>query len=147
MSYVTLTGDPETLATFDDEISDRLNDALRINAEYLLEVMKGLTPVRTGETQASLGIEEAWLEYDVGSDSPVFQWLDEGTQGHGPIIPRNAQALHWTEGGEDIFAKYVLYVSGIEALNIRETALEMAEPVMDANIEEAIDAAWSDAGE
>lgn len=147
MSYVTLTGDPEALAAFDDNLPDRINDAMRINAEYLLEVMRGLMPVRTGETRDSLVIEEAWLEYSVGSDSPVFQWLDEGTAGHGPIVPIYAKALHWTEGGEDIFAKYVLWVSGIEALNIRETALALAEPVMDANLEAAIDAAWSDAGE
>ena len=132
----------EELDLFDARVGEKLDEALRRGARYLAEVMKELTPKRTGETAESIGVTEAYLDYDVGSDSPVFNWLDQGTTGHGPIIPRNAQALRWEEDGGEIFAKYVLFVSGIEALHIIDGAMELAEPGIQADIEMALDAAW-----
>lgn len=144
MSYFTISTDlvEADMDVFDERISEKLDEALRRNAYYLAEVMKELTPKRTGETAESIGVTEAWLEYDVGSDSPVFNWLDQGTAGHGPIIPRNAQALHWTDEGGEVFAKYVLFVSGIEPHNIIDGAMDLAEPAMQVDIEMALDAAW-----
>lgn len=146
---IIIDGDPaELAAAFDSELSDMLDQALRVNAEYLAEIMKQLTPVRTGETQASIGVGEGYLEYEVGSDSPVFGWLDEGTAGH-IVEAVNAQALHWHDIRADtskteFFAKWV-WVSGIEPLNIMDTAVNIAEPAMDANLELYMDASFDKA--
>jgi hypothetical protein len=147
MDYgVTLSEDPQLfLEGFDDAVMNKVDEVMRSNAYYLAEVMKELTPRRTGETAESIGVDEAWLEYDVGSDSPVFGWLDQGTSGHGPIVPVNAKALHWTDEAGEHFAKYVLYVRGIEPQFIIDTAMEMAAPVMDGQMELALEAAWSEA--
>jgi hypothetical protein len=146
MSYVTIDGNPELLASaFDDDLSEMLDEALRSNAYYYAEVLKEVTPKRTGETAESIGVEEDYLNYGVGTDSPVFAWLDEGTEGHGPIIPRTAQALHWVDEAGEHFAKYVLWVSGIEPMNLFETALEIAEPAMDLNLEQYMDMAFDKA--
>lgn len=145
--YVTISADPAAFLTeFDDNLGNEVNNAMRSNAYFLAEVMKGLTPVRTGETRDSIGVDEAWLEYDVGSDSPVFGWLDAGTEGHGPIIPVNASALHWFDESGEHFARYITYVTGIEAHNIIDTALDMSGDVMDANLALYIDAAWDESG-
>src|SRR3990167_7470116 len=132
----------EDLNLFDERLGPMLDEALRRGAHYLAEVMKELTPKRTGETAESIGVTEAYLDYDVGSDSPVFGWLDQGTSGHGPIVPRNAQALHWEDEGGEVFAKYVLFVSGIEPHHIIDGAMELAEPGIQADIELALDQAW-----
>src|SRR3990167_10445102 len=128
----------EDLNLFDERLGPMLDEALRRGAHYLAEVMKELTPKRTGETAESIGVTEAYLEYDVGSDSPVFGWLDQGTAGHGPILPRSAQALHWEDETGEHFARYVLYVRGIEAHNLINAAMELAEPGFQANIELAL---------
>ena len=147
MSYVQIDSDPEAmLAAFNDDLSEMLDEANSANAEYLAEVMRGLTPVRTGETQASIDVfDEGDGSYAVGSDNPVFGWLDEGTAGH-IVEPVTAQALHWFDIRADtdkteFFAKWV-WVSGIEPMMITETALDLAEPTMDLTMESFMDAAW-----
>ena len=146
ISYVTIDGNPEELmSAFDSELGDMLDEALRNNAYYYAEVLKEVTPKRTGATAESIGVDEGYLEYGVGSDSSVFGWLDSGTQGHGPIVPVNAQALRWMEDGSEFFARYVTYVTGIEPMNLFETALDIAEGPMDANLELFMDAAWDKA--
>ena len=132
----------EDIDLFDQRITEKLDEALRRGAYYAAELMKELTPKRTGETAESIGVTEAYLEYDVGSDSPVFGWLDQGTAGHGPILPRSAQALHWEDETGEHFARYVLYARGIEAHNIIDGAMELAEPGIQADIELALDQAW-----
>ena len=149
MSYVSIDGSPEQLASaFNDELEDMLDDTLRSNAHYLAEVMKQLTPVRTGETQASIGVEEGYLEYGVGSDNPVFGWLDEGTSPHF-VAPVTAQALHWHDiradtDSTEFFSKGHI-VGGIPALNIIENAMALAEPAMDLTLEQYLDMAFEKA--
>lgn len=137
------------MAAFDDDLSEMLQQANEANAEYLAEVMRELTPKRTGETAASIDVmDEGGGSFAVGSDSPVFGYLDEGTAGH-IVEAVNAQALHWFDiradtGKTEFFAKWV-WVSGIEPLGITEAALDLAEPAMDANMELFMDAAWDKA--
>ena len=146
---MTIDGDPAQLVNaFNDELSDALDETLRSNAYYLAEVMKQLTPVRTGETQASIGVDEGYMEYGVGSDNPVFGWLDEGTSAHW-VAPVTAKALHWHDilagtSSTEFFSKGHM-VGGIPALNIIEGALDLASPAMDATLDQYMDMAWEKA--
>ena len=143
---MTIDGDPAQLVNaFNDELSDALDETLRSNAYYLAEVMKQLTPVRTGETQASIGVDEGYMEYGVGSDNPVFGWLDEGTSAHW-VAPVTAKALHGHDilagtSATEFFSKGHM-VGGIPALNIIEGALDLAGPAMDATLDQYMDMAW-----
>lgn len=52
----------------------------------------------------------------VGTSDEIFRFVDEGTKAH-IIRPVRAKFLHWTDGGEDFFAKEVHH-PGTKAQNI-----------------------------
>ena len=82
---------------------------LRARMEMYLDEIKNEIPVVTGKTRDSLRLREVSGGKNHGTiqlvtDSKVIFYLEYGTRAHGPV---RAKALHWQDGGKDIFAKWV----------------------------------------
>jgi hypothetical protein len=71
----------------------------------LLKEIVDRVPRRTSNTAHTVKVTPSGadgLEVTVGSESPVFRWLEEGTGIYGPmgqrIYPKNARVLAWPTG-------------------------------------------------
>jgi hypothetical protein len=80
------------------------------------------------------------LYISVGTVDQIFKFVDEGTVAH-IIRPVRARMLHWTENGQDFFAKEVHH-PGTQAQNIskeiREIWIGLMPDYFDQALQEAI---------
>jgi len=87
---------------------------LKARMEQYLEEIRAEIPTKSGKTRDSVYLREIsggknHGTFQLMTDSEVIFYLEYGTKAHGPV---RAKALHWTEGGQEIYAKWV---RGIEA--------------------------------
>lgn len=70
------------------------NNIAKKTSLFALREIKTGTPARTGFTRASWQVTEIPEGYEVGSNSKIAVFLEEGTKPH-KIFPKNKKALAW----------------------------------------------------
>lgn len=100
----------QTLALVEKAERQRFKDG----TDAVLTALRAKAPVKTGETRASVGTGSistsgSLWSVEVQATAPQAKFTDEGTGLFGPqaalIVPKVAKALHWIDGGKDVFAK------------------------------------------
>jgi hypothetical protein len=81
---------------------------LTLVAEKLAKRLRETTPgKRSSEWKTTVQTDSAVVSHPAG----YYRYLESGTGLYGPkheyIVPKNAKALHWTVGGQDVFVKRV----------------------------------------
>lgn len=71
------------------------------------------------------------------SSAPYAKYVENGTAPHN-IAPRNARALHWDNGGEDVFSPGVRH-PGTKANPFVEKAIKAMEPMMRIALRTAVE--------
>lgn len=89
-----------------------------------------------------LGPDEIFIS--VGTADEIFKYVDQGTVAH-IIRPVRAKMLHWTENGEDFFAKEVHH-PGTKPRNITGEIQELWLGLMPEIFDQALQKAIQESG-
>lgn len=142
--------DPDALEETLDELASALEKHLKeatVTAIRLVEATaKERVPVDCGTLRASIASEVSSIASNVlrahiGSNVDYAADVEFGTDPH-TITPTDAEALHWTEGGEDVFAQSVQH-PGTDPQPFLGPAIEThksdIEELLASAIEDAVD--------
>ena len=112
----------EKLISIAENIPSILDYCLNKSAGLIYQSIRDKTPVRTGETVKTLEVKEEPGKRIVGSNSPVYVYLEYGTSPH-EIYPVKALALRWEDIYGVHFAKHVHH-PGTRPLHIFRRSVE-----------------------
>lgn len=109
---ITVTGLDEAIDYFDRAASTLVeNVSLKLSdvCQDIVAYARATAPVRTGEYQASIGMQQTGpLTFSIFADAAHAAFVEFGTAPH-IITPKNVKALHFDVEGEEVFALYVLH--------------------------------------
>lgn len=125
-------------------LEKHLTSAMETAVLLIEGTAKRLAPVDTGRLRASIESEVRQVashvvEGHVGTNVEYAEDVEFGTDAH-TITASDADALHWTEGGEDMFAQSVDH-PGTPAQPFLGPAVEIHIDRIEELLSEAVDAA------
>lgn len=142
--------DPTDLADTIEELEAALEQHLKEAMETAILLVEGtakrLVPVDTGRLRSSIATEVQQIASNVlrahiGTNVEYAEAIEFGTDPH-TITADSAEALHWTEGGEDVFAQSVEHPGTDPQSFIGdaiETHIDDIEELLVGAIEDAVD--------
>lgn len=132
---IEVTGLTEVTDYFEeaaDRLAETVGASLEAVVQEIVEFAKSIAPVRTGEYQASIGMEQTGpMSFTVFAAAPHAKFVEYGTAPH-IITPKTGRVLHWQEEGEDAFATYVLHPGTAGQWVIHTAKKEYMDKVVEA---------------